>query len=232
MAKLTDIIIRNLKPGDTRQMIADDHARGLYLRVYPGGAKAFVMRSAKGIKTLGRWPDEVSLADARRIAHGDRKMKSFMYNKQTVGHLAKEFYDKQIEGRYRRPEQTWAYLERDLTSIESKRVVDVTLGDLATLIGDKVKDGPVAANRLLAIVKKMFRFAVKTGVIQADPAALLDRSVAGGREVARERVLNDDEIRKFWAATAPGQGTPWGPKHGHGPLLRFLLLTGQRLKET
>src|SRR6266511_3975518 len=134
MAKLTDIIIRNLKPGDTRQMIADDHARGLYLRVYPGGAKAFVMRSAKGIKTLGRWPDEVSLADARRIAHGDRKMKSFMYNKQTVGHLAKEFYDKQIEGRYRRPEQTWAYLERDLTSIESKRVVDVTLGDLATLI--------------------------------------------------------------------------------------------------
>jgi integrase len=42
--------------------------------------------------------------------------------------------------------------------------------------------------------------------------------------VARERVLTDDELRWFWQA-AGGLGSPFGP------LLRLLLLTGQRLTE-
>ncbi len=44
--------------------------------------------------------------------------------------------------------------------------------------------------------------------------------LVGGTETARERVLTDDEIRRLWHAESQ-----------HAPLLRFLLLTGQRIGE-
>jgi hypothetical protein len=40
-------------------------------------------------KTLGTYP-ELSLKDARRLAQADGKMSETLFNKATVGHLAKE----------------------------------------------------------------------------------------------------------------------------------------------
>ena len=42
--KLTDIAIRNLKPGPARLEIADPGARGLYVVVQPSGFKSFAVR--------------------------------------------------------------------------------------------------------------------------------------------------------------------------------------------
>ena len=42
--KLTDISIRNLKPGLVRQEIADAGARGLYLILQPSGHRNFAIR--------------------------------------------------------------------------------------------------------------------------------------------------------------------------------------------
>ena len=90
MAKtLTDISIRNLKPGATPREVAVGGARGLYVWVGATGAKSFVVRyriNGKPQKlTLGRWiapedrkegktsadpqvGDPISLASARRLA--------------------------------------------------------------------------------------------------------------------------------------------------------------------
>src|SRR5579859_1871203 len=45
MAKgLTDIAVRNLKPGPTRREVPDPGARGLYVVVQPSGAKSYAVR--------------------------------------------------------------------------------------------------------------------------------------------------------------------------------------------
>lgn len=233
MARLSNARIQSLKPDPARVRMVGDGER-LYLRVYPGGAKTWVLRSSgrvKALKTLGTFPD-LTLADARRIANGERKTTQLLFGKSTVREVAKEFYSSQIEPRNKRPQEVWRYLDRDLTPILDKRIIDVTRAELATLVRNKVADGPVAANILLSITKRLFRFAVQAGVLEIDPAQLLDRSMAGGNRSARDRVLSDDEIKKLWNATAEGKGTPLGPQHRHGPLIRMLMLTGQRIMET
>jgi integrase len=83
---LTDVSIRNLKPGPTRREVPDGGARGLYLVLQPSGAKSFAVRYRLNGKpqklTLGRWQppedrkeaanpqvgDAVSLAAARKLA--------------------------------------------------------------------------------------------------------------------------------------------------------------------
>jgi hypothetical protein len=86
---LTDISIRNLRPGAARREIRDGGARGLYLVVQPSGVKTFAVRYRLNGKpqklTLGRWQEPVdrqradeaaepkigetlSLASARKLA--------------------------------------------------------------------------------------------------------------------------------------------------------------------
>jgi len=240
MGKLSDVRVRQAKPDPDRIVMIGD-GDSLYLRIYPSGTKTWMLRDSsstrdpaksQALKKIGTYPD-LSLRDARRKALTlDGKTAPVILGKGTVPQLAEDFYNSQIAPRYRRPEQLWRYLERDLAEISGKRVVDITRAHLAQILRSKTRDGPVAANRLLAIIRRMFRYAVKTGVIDVDPSSVLDRSVAGGSESPRERVLTDDEIRALWKATEPGSGTPKGPQHSHGPLLRFVLICGQRIAET
>lgn len=72
MGKLTDMKVRNAKPG-----IHGDGA-GLYLRVKPSGAKSFVLRVQHNGKRqdvgLGGYPADVTLNEARDKAHHLRKL--------------------------------------------------------------------------------------------------------------------------------------------------------------
>lgn len=60
------------------------------------------------------------------------------------------------------------------------------------------RPAPIMANRTLALVRKMLNFAIESEWIEANPAALIPKP---GREHSRDRVLNHDELRTFWAAT-------------------------------
>src|SRR5262249_53382214 len=66
---LTDVAIRNLKPGSARSEIPDPGARGLYVVIQPSGVKSFAVRYRYG----GRSPKlplaaGISLVAARRAA--------------------------------------------------------------------------------------------------------------------------------------------------------------------
>jgi integrase len=71
----------------------------------------------------------------------------------------------------------------------------------------------------------MLNWAVGQELIAANPmAGLANPDVRSAAQRSRDRVLDTDEIRRFWAAT--GQiGYP------HGDLMRMLLLVGQRRGE-
>jgi integrase len=51
------------------------------------------------------------------------------------------------------------------------------------------------AKLTLSLIRQMFRFAVDRDLIEYDPTASIRRSKIGGKDVERDRVLSDDEIK-------------------------------------
>src|SRR5712672_2550352 len=102
-----------------------------------------------------------------------------------------------------------------------RKVQDITKRDVIALL-DTVRDrAPVMANRNLAAVRKLFNWCLARDVIQVSPCTLIDPPAL---ESSRDRILSDDELRMVWNA-ADGDGWPFGP------LVKLLVLTGQRLGE-
>jgi integrase len=109
-----------------------------------------------------------------------------------------------------------------LTKWRGHTVKSATRRDVATLLNGIADEGkPIAANRVLSAVRAIFNWALRQGLVDANPAALVERP---GTETRRERVLTADEIKALWAEF---------DKLGH-PFASFLamaLVIGQRRDE-
>ena len=121
----------------------------------------------------------------------------------------------------------WA--DRDIRTITRRDVIELLDavmdgGTVARKADGKRRNlpgGPIIANRTLAAIRALFNWALRRGMIDATPAALVE---APGEETARARVLTSDEIRVIWAC-AEDTAYPFGP------FFRFALVTGQRREE-
>jgi integrase len=65
------------------------------------------------------------------------------------------------------------------------------------LLDDVAARAPIMANRVLALVRKMFNFAIEREWLEVNPCHLVK---APGEEKQRDRVLSEDEIRLVWKA--------------------------------
>jgi integrase len=88
-------------------------------------------------------------------------------------------------------------LKVDLAGWHTTPIADIRGREIRQLIRSKAQASPIAANRLLSFVKRVFRWAASQDYIDADPAAGVDKP---GKEVTRDRYLTEDEIRLFWRA--------------------------------
>lgn len=105
---------------------------------------------------------------------------------------------------------------------ERRRVQDITRRDVIDLLDDMVAAGkPIAANRALATLRKMFNWAAGRDILSSSPAAGVKAPAA---ETARDRILSDAELRALWIA-CDGLGWPMGR------FVQMLILTGQRREE-
>ena len=100
------------------------------------------------------------------------------------------------------------------------------LGDIADTDIMAVLDGistrtPILANRLHAVLHKLFDWARSRKLVTANPCVGIERPAS---EQSRERVLDDKELRKVWQA-ADGLG------HPYAGIVKLLILTGQRRNE-
>lgn len=219
-SKLTDAAIRAAKPGDRDRWLND--GAGLYLRVRSGGAKVFVLRTKRAgktyIRTLGQWP-QYTLKQARADAANNQAKRRGLVT-ETVAEVADEWLAV-VRREYRRPHHVEGYIDRAIRpALGHRKVQNVTARQIADMLRDYAERGPITTNRLFAVTRQLFRYAVEAGYLEQSPAAGLSRRVAGGSERHRDRTLSDAEIRAIWAADGP-----------HTPLLRFLLATGQRIGE-
>lgn len=73
---------------------------------------------------------------------------------------------------------------------------DITRRDVILLL-DKIKESgaPIAANRTLACVRRMFNFAIEQDIINSSPCVAVK---APAKENQRDRCLSTDEIKIIW----------------------------------
>lgn len=224
---LSDLRIRSLKPG-AKDVWKADGRNGLYIRVRATGGKSFVVRRtiagrAQPPVTLGPYSDGpgvpgLTLAEARTKAAA---LAGRPVSNVTLSELLEDWYSQKVEKRYRRPHHVRGYIDRLGEPLKATKLRDLERLVVTRALRRYAEDrGPVAAMRALSILKTALAYAVDCGYVERSPIDGLDPENVGRPEAPRERTLTDAEIRALWTAES-----------SHAPLLRFLLLTGQRIGE-
>jgi integrase len=241
---LTDTFVRSIeKPGKGRVEFADLRCVGLTMRVTPNGAKSWSFRfrdprSGKVTRaTIGNYPDitlekarEMGLALRREVAEGvnpvEKKRKDRAdASSRTFQALA----DRYMTEHARRHKRTADADERGLRlhvlpSWRARPFDSISRGDVIALCeGIVAKGWPIQANRVQALISKIFSFALDSELVSANPCARLKKR---SKEVRITRVLSDQETRLFWHRIGESPNSV-----RMGQALRLVLLTGVRVNE-
>jgi len=116
-------------------------------------------------------------------------------------------------------------LNKDVLPVWGKqKAKSITRRDVILLLDGIVERGsPIQANRTLAVIRKMFNFAISRDIIDATPVAMVK---APSKENQVDRILSTDEIRTFWKGLADAPMTP-----AVKLALKLQLVTAQRKGE-
>ncbi len=152
--------------------------------------------------------------------------------RNTVSKVAHDYYKRHVDTQFKCPGEWMGMLNKNiLPFIGDIPVKEVKRSQIAHLLNAIVDRGSrVRANRTLAVVKQIFRYAVEQGHIDASPAAIITRKSVGGTEASRERALTFEDISHFWHVLDDLNkcAASWQTQY----TFKWLLLTGQRVGET
>jgi integrase len=220
----------------------DSKVPGFGCRIYPSGKRMYVFQ----YRTKARQQRRVAIGlhgattiDKARQAAGDlyeavRKGRDPVQEARTVAsrqpdtieQVVEQFVEKYLQQQKRAPSyihDTRALFENHVLSRwRSRDIKSIRRRDVIELLDEIVVKGkPIAANRVLAAVRKLFNWAVQRDIIEASPVA---RVAMPSAETKRERTLSIEEIRTIWPQFVV-LGYPFGP------FLQITLATGQRREE-
>jgi integrase len=107
----------------------------------------------------------------------------------------------------------------------SRPVTDIERDEIVAIIKDKARIAPAETRNLLTVTKSLFSWAREQNFgLRHNVAADIKPSRVIGEKVARDRVLDEHELRRLWAAVG-GLGYPTAEVY------RLLILSGSRLNE-
>ncbi|GGA81314.1 integrase [Brucella endophytica] len=237
--RLTTRFIDSIKI-DVRTDYHDTLVQGLSLRISPSGTKTWNLlytRESDGTKQrvkLGRYP-AIDLETARSkalkamggVSEGkdpasDKRARRDAMTVQEVGELY-------LEKHAKRNKKTWKQDEQLLKSevypeIGRMKALAVKKRDLLDIIEAKAEEGKGAqSNNLLAVIRKMFNWAVDNDYLEASPASGIKPRA---KPVRRDRVLSIAEIKEIWAALPDAALSPHTVR-----IIKLLFMTGQRSGE-
>lgn len=90
--------------------------------------------------------------------------------------------------------------EKDVLPVLGSLVVeDVRKGQITGVSDALLARGvPRMAKLIFSLMRQMFRFAVDRDIIEFDPSASIRKAKIGGKDVERDRVLSDEEIKALF----------------------------------
>ena len=211
--RLTDARIRSQRPKEARYKVWDTEP-GFGIRVAPSGRKSFIylyrFEGKPRRMTLGVYP-RMSLANAREsVAQAVNKLeqgidpgiekiadRKALRDAESFAELAHEWVERWAKPKRKNWKHAKWHLETDAIPAWGKRKAkSITRRDVIQLVeGIMDRGSPVMANRTLSLIKQVFKFGVQRDIIDASPAVAIDKPA---KEIRRDRVLSEDEIRAFW----------------------------------
>ena len=222
----------------------DSELKGFGVRVQRGGAKSYVLHYRVGTGrgaplrklTIGRhgspWTPETARKEAKTllgmIEDGADPAADKMARREapTMAELAERFLAEHAEAK--RKGSTAAEYKRLLDKIilpalGKRKVADVTRADV-TKLHHTNRAAPYQANRVLAVLSKMFNLAERWGLRPdgSNPC----RHVEKFAERKRERMLSPAELARLGDALAAHDGSPYAVA-----AVKLLVFTGARLGE-
>ncbi len=231
---LTDRMISRLKPGIKRLTLPDPELLGHYIRVTPKGAKSYVavarIPGGKQVWTTLGSTDHYSIAEAREQAREViRRVKAGLpafepppAKPDSFEAVAENWMQRHVKARGLRSEYEIArILSKHVYPAFGDREFETIKRSDVTALLDMVEDGsgPRQADCVLGVLRGLMNWhaarvddyvpPIVRGMRRDDPHAR-----------KRARILDDDEIRRLWAA-ADKDGA-------FGAFVKLALLTAQR----
>jgi integrase len=242
MAKrgLTDVAVRNLKPGARRREVPDPGQRGLYVVVHATGRKGYAVRYRfHGLPRKLTLQPGITLASARKLA-GDAmhavamghdpcaakkeaKREAAAAESDTLRAVCEEYFRRDGKNLRGRAEQERVLARHVYPQLGGRQIHQIARKEIIRLL-DRIEDGSGAraADIALAYLRRIMNWhAVRDEHFRTPIVKGMARTKASER--ARSRILADDELRAVWAASAAPGPFP--------TLVRFLLLTAARRSE-
>ncbi|WKN21522.1 tyrosine-type recombinase/integrase [Azotobacter vinelandii] len=216
---LTDVKIRQAKPGDASVKLTD--GGGLYLEVRPNGSKLWRYRyrlaGKENLFAIGSYPD-ISLADARAERDAARehvragrhpshvrqteKAKQLAENRNTFKAVAEEW----IEDRLGQRTQTYrdqcrrAFMNDVYPAIGRLPMREVTAAQVLAILQRMDERGATTlALQVRQWVSAVFRYGVATLRADADPAAALKGAIQRG-PINHSRPMSREQLGAYLAA--------------------------------
>jgi integrase len=241
--KLTASFVKTaeVEPGKTRTIYWDTELSRFGLMVTASGHKSYVLQYRDQLtRTQSRmsWQEDTfELKKAREIAKDAKaairlggnpitdRRKAEGLKENTLQAVAEDYLKRKGAG-HRSKNLIKSALERLVYPTLGKiQIGDIKRSEIARML-DQIEEnnGPVAADSALATLRAVMNWhASRSDDFRTPIVRGMARSNSGER--ARERVLNDDELRAVWRAAGEAITGPFGP------MLRFILLTACRLRE-
>ncbi len=241
--RLNEGVLKGLKPKAGRRTEYWDTTSsggGLVVHVTSTGHKAFYAHYRR--RSDGRYR-KIKLGDVARLTLADARQENRKvqyavgrgedpaYDRQkakkaeTFAELADHWLERHAKQFKKR---SWhddeLILKKDLQELGRLKAAAVEKEDVRRAVKVVADRGSLyRANTVLGLVRSIYRWGCDEGIVPHDPTAGLHKSID---PEPRDRVLTDDEIRRFWSGLEAAPMTP-----AVRLILRLALLTGQRIGE-
>jgi integrase len=231
---LTDRRLKALRGGNSYRDIWDAAVPGFGVRVAPSGRKTFVLMTRfnggknptrRAIGTYGA----ITLAGARGKARewlgliSEGKDPAIQTHRQSsFKTVANAFIEAKVK-QERQGASATRTIQKLIARWGDQQLANITSADVRALLRE-YQDRPAMAHSLFTAARRLFGWAINQGEygIEHAPMDRLKVRVLIGPRNMRARVLTDNEIRALWHADL---------HYPMQPLLRMMLLTGQRKSE-
>jgi integrase len=237
--RLTDRLVRSLVPPEKGNKITyDNEVRGFGVRITAGGAVAFILNYRRRSDllerryTIGSYPDwgvaaarERAKELKRHVDGGGDPVGEHVAERAapTVADLRERFVEEHVSKQRPHTQRDYRAIIRDdvLPALGKLKVASVDFEHAERLHHKVTLRAPIRANRVLAVLSKMFSLAVRWRMRPDNPC----KGVARNQEHHRRRYLSPEEQERLMVALAEH------PSQSASDAIRLLLLTGARRGE-
>lgn len=193
----------------------------------------YSIHGRRGFITIGRhgspWTPDTARREAKRLVglvatgvdpQAEKTSARLAAADTFEAHLERYLKHKHAALKPRAYEEVERHLHKHAKPLHRLSLIEIDRRTIAARLGEiETASGAVARNRVRSSLSAFFNWAVREGLIEANPVSGTGKAPENG---SRERVLTDAELTEIWNALAPGD---------YGDIIRLLILTGQRREE-